>query len=459
MENESVKLILSYTEKSDISNYKNAEKLLMSMENHSFKLKHMEFPRPDISYVFEMSEAFNKQISDDDAQVILAKSNGNVVKIINELRNDYKYQEHNKSVVNFILPILAIYGMELSVSDIGELVKLSDFRHIINKDDIINGLKYLESRYLGIIKLFENTHNEIVALFKGQKDELLKTSNCDPATQLVSKDLIVRHLYKSFEHLSFDQLVLGYNLINELELELIRSWSKRLVVEALTHGRPVEKQWIESIAPTTLKEKFVCAIGLFRRLNYVEAKDILIELFHEHKNNRDIKLLLSLTLNRCRNHQGAEHLLIELIESSTSERELSILLAVSVVNYIHKKDLDGGRILTEKHLKIARASNQYGYFLRNAASLYESEDSYAMWTSAINSFEECNDDYGIHTTYANMARYYHYAGNTGKAIKILTKAYYELSKYGEEQMHLVSNNLGVCHLLNENFYEAKKYLK
>ena len=184
----------------------------------------------------------------------------------------------------------------------------------------------------------------------------------------------------------------------------------------------------------------------------------MTQIWPEICDKRDGAILYALTLNRCRKHTEAQEILYKLIKSSKNSYEKALLLSVIISNTVHLgREKEAQQIFWNNKDSVCD-SETYGYFLRNAATLFKGETAFICWNSALSFFRENRDEYGEYTTMVNMARAYVKKGQLPTAKDVLIKAYHGLLSYGKEKLHIVANNLGVVCALSKDFTNAKRYL-
>lgn len=191
----------------------------------------------------------------------------------------------------------------------------------------------------------------------------------------------------------------------------------------------------------------------------LSRKKILEELHQKYPFNREIKKLLGVCLNRCRIHDKADLLFEDLINTSVNNDEKTIILSFLLVNFIHdgKEEKAKQLVVSYNNSNELCESKFWGYFLRNAATLFEPEIAINYWESAIENFKKNNDNFGYYSTVCNMSRYY-LRTNPKISQKKLEEAYEELLPFGIDKLHIVSNNLGIVSLYCNDDLIAEKYL-
>lgn len=448
-----VKLVLSYTGIADA-----ADKLLLEIECSFYHLCRKPFGMPDEKHIIELGEVLNSAITPQEAKNILFHSNGNIRKIIYEIKKGPVFENANQSVMKVILSVSLICKAPLDTDELFAMISMSHVGMLITENDYVDALRCLEARGFIYTVLTLERKNQIFPLFDAATSTIWNNLRSDLADMLVSKSLVLRFLNKTKDGLPFEKKQLGFSLSKELR-EPVTFWCRQLIVEALQNGYLIENEWLDEYTPNESSDQFVYAVALYKNHRYPKAKDLLEGLLRNSFNSRNVKLLYAFTLNRCRKHQASEYLLRQLLRSSICKNEQAILLSFLVSNCVHKKDLPQGKELVKTWTKQLEGCTYAGYFLRNAAALYSNDISYVYWSEALRLFVENNDDYGICTTRANMGRYYYYKGDIKRSIAVLEQAYQGLLKYGERQLHMIANNLGACYLLDSRLPDAYKYLQ
>lgn len=453
-EQNNIKVIMSQTGNSNL-----LEKLLLELEIKS-SLRYVDFSEPSIECVQELWKNQSRNISDSNAQLLIQQTHGNIRRIVHAaLYGKVPVINDHSMIANEILTFIHILQEPVDLNDI--LVMLNDsptcsFVDCAVVKQTIGGL--VQNGFLSCILCFEG--EEIYyARIRDDNQRFWNSLILNEADALIYQEIIFRYLSAKKKH-TIGELVKLYELAGIVAPRRKAHWGRELLIESLKLGYPMSIEWVDSARTLPEPEnQFLCAICLYKKWKYKDALAVITKVWPQIQDDRDARILYGLILNRCRQHQNADEIIWELISTSSDINEKAVLLSIAVSNCIHDGNEDKARKIVEDYGPSISASSQYGYFLRNSATLYQGDLAEEKWKGALNAFRKFNDEYGELTTYANMARVYIRKGNVCYARTCLEKAYNGLMPYGMEQLHIVSNNLGVAYLYCGDIPNAKKHLR
>lgn len=453
-EQNNVKVIMSQTGNSSL-----LEKLLLELEIKS-SLRYVDFSEPPIECVQELWKNQNRNISNSNAQLLIQQTQGNIRRIVHAaLYGEIPVMHSHNMVANEILTFIQVIQGPVSLNDILVMLKDSPTCNFIDYAVVTKTVNNLvQNGFLSCILHFDG--EEIYyARIRDDNYKLWDSLIPNDADALIYQDIIFRYLSSKKIH-TISELVKLYELAGVVAPRQKAHLGRELLIEGLKLGYPISTEWIDSVRTLPEPEnQFLCAICLYKKSKYKDALSVITKVWPHIQDNRDARILYGLVLNRCREHQHADEIIWDLISTSSDINEKTILLSIALSNCIHGGNEDKARKIVEDYGSSVNSSSQYGYFLRNSATLYQGKTAEAKWEAAIKSFQQFNDEYGELTTYANMARVYIRKGNAYYARACLEKAYNGLMPYGTEQLHIVSNNLGVAYLYCGDISNAKKHLR
>jgi tetratricopeptide (TPR) repeat protein len=171
--------------------------------------------------------------------------------------------------------------------------------------------------------------------------------------------------------------------------------------------------------------------------------------------NRTVKILKGIALNRCRKHSESEALLANLCETSDSLEELVILASYRIVGKVHANDIAGAKELFEFYNGSLSAASNYGYFLRNGAEVYEPDQGIEILSVALQYHEKSNDTFGIATTLCNRGAKLAQLGFAEKGLADVEKAYDILEVFGVNHLGIVIGDLAHCFLYMRMYEQAE----
>lgn len=449
-----VAIILSQSEES-----KTLEKLLLEI---SFRgdIDFLDFPAPPIACVKEILAHNNLEASDSKASNLLRRTNGNLRKIIFEAKYPASQNiEQAGSLSSEILALLYLLQGNICLPDLLSLLKESPTCNVYTVQEVQQTIRILI--YKGLISSVLNLDGREIFRVRVRHENLNVWDSIlsNPADKLIYQDIVYRHLAAMETH-TLDELKNLFELSKNVASQYQKFWGKALLTESLRRGTPIQVEWIDAVKATSVpRERFLCALCTFRVLKYRETLEILKSIWPAMKGSRDVEILLALTLNRCRKHREAAELLWSLIESSQDIDEKTILLSITISNCVHSGNEEKARQIVLDYEKKLDKSKQYGYFLRNSATLFQGEKANSYWEKSIAAFQRDGDEYGEFTTLVNMSRVYIRNGNLTYAKSCMNRAYDGLLPYGIEQLHIAANNLGIVYITCGDLSNAKRYLR
>lgn len=449
-----VKVIMSQTGGSSL-----LEKLLLELEIRG-SLRYVDFSEPSIECVQELWKNQSREISNSNAHLLIQQTQGNIRRIVHAaLYGKMPVMQSHSMVANEILTFIHILQGPVSLNDILLLLNDSPTCSFIDCSVVKQTISTLvQNGYLSCVLHFDG--DEVYrARIRDDNQKYWNSLILNDADALIYQDIIFRYLSTKKAH-SMNELVRLYELADIVAPRRKTYWARELLIESLRLGYPISMEWIDTVRTLLEPEnQLLCATCLFKKWKYTESLAVITKVWPQIQNNRDARILHGLILNRCRQHRKADEIIWDLISTSSDIDEKTVLLSIAVSNCIHGGNEDKAKKIVEDYSSSINASSQFGYFLRNSATLYEGDLAEGIWEDALKSFRQYNDEYGELTTYANMARIYIRKGNACYARTCLEKAYNGLMPYGMEQLHIVSNNLGVAHLYCGDILMAKKHLR
>lgn len=454
LEYRNVKVVMSFTGESDL-----AQKLLLEMEIR-ISLRYLDFNEPSVKCVQELWQSKSKDLTISHARELLCQSQGNIRSLVFAANNGYLPDRKIRSLLaNEILAIIYTAQLGLNLTDIYAMISDSPSSCMEEEKTIKDTIQILIHKgYLSAVLQIDGQQT-IYARIRDENQRVWYSLIENPADRLVYEDIVYHRLCQHKTHTK-EELVRLFDLASAVYPQDKQQWGILLLTESLKQGTKISYNWIQEVKYSAdPNNQFLCAISLFREWKYSEAFSVLQPLWIAFSNNRDIKILYALTLNRCRKHSDADKLLWELIKSSSSIDEKTLLLSVVISNYVHSGKEDYAKKLLNDYRDEASASKLFGYFLRNAATLFEAGEAKEYWNKALVIFREARDEYGELTTIINMTRLQCHGSVCQEDVKGIEQAYRRLMSFGMSQLHIASNNLGVAYLRYGDFASAKKQLR
>lgn len=455
IDNESVYELNSLIKKNNITfvlfksgDSKNFEKFYYETEYVVPSIE-IDFPAPNVKYAQELAKIYDRNLSKAEANHLIIESQKNIRKLLFLIRKSSS--SHALSDLEFqLLKIMFFYDDYLSQEDLLQICNLSPYSSIFTNKIIADGLNKLEG----------NNYIYSVLSISEHKKVYKSLSHYKPQIDIADKVIICKSLlqfYYEKEKIDYKHLIHAFEIATDLkEKNKQLVFAAKIVKTALQMGYIIKDDIIEVLSKDeTYNSMLLAGTYYFCNANYKNAKYILEKLLNENE-NRSLKIMYAIALNRCREHFEAKNLLLTLIQSSENIDELSILVTFLISNYVHSGNLDKAKEVFEKYNQKLKASRKYPYFLRNAATIFGFKKAYNLRSTAKTLFKELDDLFGYYTTIVNMSAYY-IKTDVDYAINQIQMSYEELQQYNAQQIHLAANNLGICYLFKENYLQAMKY--
>lgn len=411
----------------------------------------LSFPLPNISYVKKLAEIYHKNISDEEADLILFKSNGNIRKILFHLREPLRTEPIDSAKLQ-ILKIIYLYNDFITAKTLLKILNVSPYKKVFPSESIPTMLNVLERE--GFLKTLID--------FDGRNKSYQINSTYVPQIDIADRLVISKSLliyYKKSEKLSYQHLLQAWNLAISLnEPKSSQQFAISIIRNALQMGYAVDEDIISTAQ--TIKDnqtQLLIAVFFFCNARYKQAK-IILDKFILKNTNHAIDVIYAITLNRCREHQAAQKQLCNLIYICTNVDELAILISFLISNCVHGGKLTDAIKVYQTFNEKLKPSKKYPYFLRNAATIFEPSKAGQLRNTAKCIFKENGDLFGYYSTIINLTAYNLQNTPISYALSQTLMAFEGLQQFGASQIHLAANNLGVCYLVNDNYVEAIKYL-
>lgn len=428
----------------------NFEKFYLETK-YKYTYTELSFPLPNVSYVKKLAEIYHRNMSDEEANMILFKSNGNIRKILFHMREPLR-TESMDSVKLQILKILYLYNDFITSKTLLKILNASPYKKVFPNESVPTLLNTLEKE--GFLK----TLIDFDGRNKSYRIDSAYTPQIDIADRLIISKTLLRY-YEQSEELSYQHLLQAWNfaaLLNERRSS--QKFAVSIIRNALQLGYPVDEDIILTVQIINDDHiQLLLAIFFFCNARYRQAKTIL-EKFVSDNTNHAINVIYAITLNRCREHQAAQKQLWNLIHTSDNVDELAILISFLISNYVHSGKLNDAINVYQTFNDKLKSSKKYPYFLRNAATIFEPSKAGQLRNTAKYIFEENGDLFGYYSTIINLTAYNLKNTSISYALSQALMAFEGLQQFGASQIHLAANNLGVCYLMNNNYVEAIKYL-
>ena len=440
-----------------------AEEFTLRSRGIGYKVEIRHFPKPDVEFIKLYAVANGVQWPQNLCEAIAAATAGDIYKI----RAAVAAAGGNVADLNSLLA-----GVHPAASKILRLLVIA--QQDIRRSDVItlcmdDEAIFLESEYEIEAVLDNLTTNGLIGLTPlPDGDQLIALR---PSRHTVKDVLgssltdIIRDETTLYDYFSRAQRISGRHspaevapllfrlakrvAVEDIDIRLrdiirlsLQMGSRSLAEEFVDRAIAPEKQSLPTIQDYLAKLAFLISIKAFGRV---------LELTNrppdEHwEDNRFVRLFRGIALNRRRHHDESEKLLAQLCEGVSSPEELAVIVSYRIVGRIHANDLMAAQqLFFDFRDKLVDASN-YGYFLRNGAEVFETEEGIKVLTSALAYHERNQDTFGIATTRCNRGAKLAQIGQAEIGLKDVEHAYDLLEIFGIHHLGMVIGDLAHCYL-------------
>ena len=379
-------------------------------------------------------------ISKRDANKIINMCNNNIYKIC-----DYFLERCDDSKLNTVdIAVLNICNLMVSGIKINRLIQIimSDANNIHDEQlcfasvEKLKKLGYLREKY------------DIIYLNNGSKFISSRENNIH---KLYYKKLVYEY-FSSVEKLMIQEIELCYILSKELLYSSqISNWAKRLIVEKLRLGLPIDVDLLIELEKQG-KSELLIIVYTYQK-NYAKALDIIEKLKNERGLSKDLQKIYGVILNRCRFHIKAEK---QLMDSLKKDPQDLILKAYLVSNYVHQENLEEAKNIYQKEACFL-CNEEIAYFYRNSGAIYWND--LTPLEKAIEIFEKCDDLFGLYSSECNLITRKMVLNPTNIYLDSFKKLESNLSVFGYDNMYILYNNMGLAALYADDFSFALMCLR
>lgn len=256
--------------------------------------------------------------------------------------------------------------------------------------------------------------------------------------KLYYKKIVYEYL-ASIEPPTIQEIELCYILSKELlYYSQSSNWAKRLAVEKLRLGLPVEADLLTELEKQGNSELLI--ILYTYQKDYVKALDIIEKLKKEKGLSKDFKKIYGVILNRCRFHLKAQK---RLLKSLKKDPQNFILKAYLVSNYVHQDNLEEAKKIYQNE-EVFLNNTEAAYFYRNSGAIYWHD--LTPLENAVEIFKNCDDKFGLYSSECNLLTRKMMLNPSNVYLDSFKKLESKLSVYGYDNMYILYNNMGIAAL-------------
>lgn len=461
----------SYSLIASLSSIKNVTTIITVTENNDRYLKiknHLEiysklhidtilFGEPDHHLVSELAKSYGYELTDSEITGLLLATQKNIHRIIEAISNYSHPNDYLDPIEKGIVYILDICANGLSQEVLCSILQLSNIfsKNIFN--DTSNALTQLYEKNLVTTKISLSGDKSYVLV--GRHHPLVESCLTAYTDSLYYRNLVFEYFEKNGIGDSLENAELMYSLSKELLQKSSKSYAVLILDKKLKSGETIPEEIILAAKLDKRSSKDITLATLYycRERRYNDALGWL-ESLRNKKNVTFYSNLKAVLLNRVRRMDEAELLFKQCLETEHNQGKLNILYAYSLANTLH---LHGSSTIKDLYLtsyeKLSGTPNN-GYFARNFASAVPAKEKESFYMDAVASFKENRDDFGLYSSYCNWGNSLCVIGRPQDAFPYLANAEKGLQQFGTAHLHIVYNDIGMCHFMNKEYSDASKYL-
>jgi Coatomer epsilon subunit. len=439
-----VQCILAITEQTAQS-----AKLMNNLRKFRFSYKKVPFKQPHVKLVKELGELYGHQLSSGQAEEIALRSQKNIHEILNhifslsEIDINNNLSAHERAVV----ALLVIFKATLPLSMLEAIIlKCETFTPDISKDLRTTIETLIQRRFVaednGAIMLTTHHHPQICAVRDAFADMLI-------------------YQKIAYNYLRCDAIDVNTGLQYELS-KMLRCTSE---IDARPHMQALVANggfvptdvFINARLKEGIQEDCLLAgIALCRERRYQEALT-WISSIPEAESSMNVLALRAILLNRTRNIDLAEHALKNCLKQDYTPAQKNLLAAFLISNQIHAEKVAEAKIIHNEMSRKYSGRPFHGYLIRNAASAY-SDNRTELYDKALDEFLSSGDSFGYYTTLCNKGYSLCVEGDYRTSLELLAESAHGLEPFTGVNLHIVYNNLGICHMMRGEISDAYRFL-
>lgn len=440
---------------------------IQRLEQLGYTVRVESLPPLSVDAVERWVTLVDSRVPAASAPRVLAESGGNVYYIARRLRGDAAIADAPpvSPVAATILQYLAVARQSLRVSDLALLVTRPHAPILAPPGAVDAEVRRLVAA------------GELQEVELPDGDALVRPLHTTPAATsglivearcaVALYDYFIAAQQTSVRHAPAEVLPLLYRLSKIAAPDDTAAHAQDLLRLSLAMGSSraaeglIRNATLPSVDATCSFVDYVVRVSAFMATRrYGEASALLqVPPRAEWADERLVRVLLAIALNRCREHAASERLIRALMPTSSSLEEQVLLLSYSIAGKLHDGDVRGARDVFDAHGRSVERATNVGYLLRNAAAAMEPEDAVALLAQAVERFAETGDTFGWASSRSNRGNNLALLGRLAGAQDDFEAAYDQLQTYGAVHLHIVLNNLGIVALLRGDLPSACEFLK
>jgi len=439
-----VKIIFVITSMDD--NYLKLENYISNFE--VIECNKVIFDPPQIKLVKELGIFWGCDVSTEEAEIIIKESEQNIHRIVANIKSvkqkiDFRFTPGEKTIVS----LLYICSFPVTHVDMRELLGCAG-QYYKSQNEWEDDCFHLIS--IGVIGTTE--HGYVLESLHHPEVETCISS----VTDMLLYSGIVYDYYSNLNSAeTSNTLSLLYKLSVQLQFSSSGAHAKKFLLFLLKQGTPIPKDIVihANLSNDNAEDNILASIISCKERDYELA------LSHIERLNEErivpLNAYKAVLLNRTRDNRATQELK-DCILSENNPAIKNLLLSFLVSDYIHSEKLLEAKDLFEEYASQMQESYNFGYFARNTASAYKGFSPH--YDLALKNFKLHNDLFGYYSTLCNKGYSLCLENQFSEALICFKEAENGLLQFGQVNAHIIFNDLGIYHLLNDDPQETYKYL-
>lgn len=425
------------------------------LENYLFENKIdlsscVDFDRPKVKLIKELGAIYGISVSSNEAASIIANNNQNIHAIIKEIRNLKNKSRYDSldAWEKAIISVLNIWEVPIDENILHELIEMSEVFTLNEDAELQNALSKLQKR-----ELIEHTSQGWH--LKGYHDPQIQIVLSNFGDQLYYKNIIYEFLSKQSNETRYVELC--YRLSKNLNCTTPAD-AKAYMRQCIISGKEISQSLMEDacLEKGNRSDCLLASIKYSRERRYQNAFD-WIDSIPDKQMTADMEAYRASLLNRVRKGKEAEEALLQCLQQNSDPAQHNLLSAFLISTYIHMEKLHEAQTVYNEKKDLFPDSPMHGYLVRNATSAFK-EYREDLYERALSDFQYEQDNFGYYTTLCNQGYALCKTKNYKSALYVLEQAQEGMELFPQVNLHIIYNNLGICHFLLEQYQDAYRYL-
>lgn len=433
----------------------------LKVKNHltiysNLRIDTILFGEPDAHLISELAKSYGFSLSDHEIRHVLLATKKNIHRIIESISNFSSLDTMLTSIQSAIVHLLRICAAGISKEELCSIIQRSNVFTPDTVSDVNDAIAILYDRNIVTTKISLEGSKTYVLV--GQHHPLVVSCLSIYSDNLYYQNLVYEFYEQTDTNNSIEKIELMYSLSKELGQATRKKYAAMLLEVKLKNGEIIPEDIVLAAELSRRNNHDISLAALYycRERKYGISLDWIGSL-HGKKQVDNYMNLKAVLLNRVRRMDEAEALFPKCIESEKDYAKLNILYAYSLANSLH---LHGADSIKEKYLhpyESLSGTPNSGYFARNFASAVSAKEKETFYRTAIAYFEENRDDFGLYSTHCNWGNSLCAFGKAKEASAHLEEAEKGLQQFGAAHLHILYNDIGMCHFMNQDYGDAEKY--